>query len=138
MPVKIYELKPHHIKFLYGFVLEGEEGIRTDVNSPYPSPFAYLDNPEEKYNPEFIDKLISFCNEFISDKEASLRVVDGGIDDICRLSANCGKRSPSCEGIDYPWCTRIVKDVLGLTPSKRGCYKVSDVVEKMKRVRDAS
>ena len=136
MPVKIYELKPHHIKFLYGFVKKGEEGIRTDVNSPYPELFTYPDNPEGKYNPEFIEKLIIFCNEFISDKEASLRVVNGGIDSVCRLSANCGKRSPSCEGRDYLEYTQEVKELFGLKPRK--LYKVSEVVEKMKRVRDAS
>ena len=138
MSVKIYTLKPDHLIFLYGFITKGEEGIRTGVNSPYPEPFAYLDDTEKKYNPEFIDRLVNFCNEFIRDKGALLRVVEGGLDDVCRLSANCGKRRPSCEGRDHFLCTRKVKYAFGLTSSKRGCYRVSDVVEKMKRVRDAS
>jgi hypothetical protein len=138
MPVKIYTLTPHHIIFLYGFVKKGEEGIRTDVNSPYPEPFAYLDDTEKKYTPEFIDRLVSFCNEFVGEKEALMRVVDGGIDDVCRLSTNCGKRNPSCEGKDHFRRAKIVKYVLDLKHSKKRFYRVSDVVDRMQRVRDSS
>jgi hypothetical protein len=138
MQLKIYKIKPDHIRFLYGFVKSGEKGIRTKINLPYPEPFDYLDDNEKEYNPEFIDRLINFCNEFTGEKEALLRIVEGGIDDICELSENCGKRKPSCEGRGQSVDTQLVKELFGLTPSKRGCYRVSDVVEKMQRVRDSS
>lgn len=136
MPKKIYRLKPHHIEFLYGFVLKGEEGIRKDINSPYPEPFTYPDIPEEKYSPEFAESLIKFCNEFINNKEALLKVKNGGIDDICLLGKGCNKRKPACEGKENYESVKKINVLFGLRPSKKKCYRVSDVVEKMQKLKN--
>jgi hypothetical protein len=135
MTEKIYRLRPHHIVFIYGFVLKGEQHIRDDVNRPYPEPFGHLNESKEDYSPEFIDALMSFCSEFVESRGAKLKIVDGGIDDICKLGGGCNRRMPECREAEDSCSTEKISALFGLK-SGRKKYEVKDVVEKMKVLKD--
>lgn len=97
MAVKVYRLKPHHVLFLYDFILGGEEAARARLNnvSHYEFEVAYLEAEDvpRKYSQEFIDKAMEYLNGLASTSEGDLEVVDG-IDDLCSLG--CNKLRPHC------------------------------------------
>ncbi|MFH0928845.1 MAG: hypothetical protein V1818_00650 [Candidatus Aenigmatarchaeota archaeon] len=126
MEAKLYRLRPHHINFLYGFILEGEETIRKKINEPYLSKLDQKNDSEQvEYDEETVNKVIEYCKEVVNNGDGWLETVEN-IDDICSF---CNKRRESCEEDDEQNIITWMNDKFGI--DKGEIHYLPSVIKQM-------
>jgi hypothetical protein len=131
--MKVYRLRPHHIDFLYGFILNGEETSRGGINSPDPDYMKAFDNESvpKEYSKEMVDALMSFCKKLTKSKDSYIKVVNG-IDDICVLG--CNRKRPECKEKDDYDTVKKIRLMFGLNVGEK--CSTPNLIGKMKELKE--